>query len=143
MIILDTNVISEPLRKAPDPRVIAWIDAQAVETLYLTAVTVGELRYGAAVLPDGRRREVLHEQLENHLLPLFAGRILPYDLAATRRYARLMAAARATGSAIATADGMIAAIADAADFSIATRDTAPFVAAGISVVDPWEDSRHT
>ncbi|MGV9412475.1 PIN domain-containing protein [Nocardia sp. NPDC003693] len=137
MIILDTNVISEPLRKAPDAGVIAWIDAQNLETLYLTAVTVGELRYGAALLPDGRRRDILLEQLEHHLLPLFAGRVLPYDLDAAESYGRLMAAARAAGSAVATADGMIAAIADVSKFSVATRDVTPFVAAGIPVIDPW------
>lgn len=138
MIILDTNVISEPLRKAPEPRVVDWIDAQNIETLYLTAVTVGELRYGVAAMAEGRRRDVLAEQLENRVLPLFAGRVLAYDLAATAEYARLMSAARAAGLAIATADGMIAATAAAAHFSVATRDTSPFEAAGVATIDPWQ-----
>lgn len=138
MIILDTNVISEPLRKAPEPRVVDWIDAQNIETLYLTAVTVGELRYGVAAMAEGRRRDVLAEQLENRVLPLFAGRVLAYDLAATAEYARLLSTARAAGLAIATADGMIAATAAAAGFSVATRDTSPFEAAGVPTIDPWQ-----
>ncbi|MQY20528.1 type II toxin-antitoxin system VapC family toxin [Nocardia macrotermitis] len=138
MIILDTNVISEPLRRDPDPRVADWIDAQNVETLYLSAVTVGELRYGAAAMPVGRRRTVLLEHLESRILPLFTGRILPYDLDATARYARLMATARAAGLAIATADGMIAATAAAAGFIVATRDTGPFEAAAVPIINPWQ-----
>ncbi|MEE4024669.1 type II toxin-antitoxin system VapC family toxin [Gordonia sp. PKS22-38] len=137
MIILDTNVVSEPMRRRPEQRVLEWLDMQNLETLYLTTVTVGELRYGLAVLPTGRRRDGLSERLE-HTLSLFAGRILPYDLDATAHYARLMSVARAAGTAIATADGMIAANAAAAGFAIATRDTAPFQASGVPTIDPWQ-----
>ena len=87
MIVLDTSVIGEPLRKAPEPRVVAWIDAQTLETLYLTAVTVGELRYGIAAMPASRRRDLLAEQLETRVLPLFAGRVLAYELHAVAEYA--------------------------------------------------------
>jgi predicted nucleic acid-binding protein len=138
VIILDTNVISEPMGSAPNPRVLAWIDAQDFETLYLSAVTVGELRFGLSILPVGRRRDVLTEQLEKDTLPLFAGRILPYDLAASAEYARLLSGARAAGITINTADGMIAATADAAGFTVATRDTTPFTAAGVPIIDPWQ-----
>jgi predicted nucleic acid-binding protein len=138
VIILDTNVISEPMGRTPNPRVLGWIDAQNFETLYLTAVTVGELRYGLFILPDGRRRDVLTEQLEKDTMPLFAGRILPYDLEATAEFARLMSTARAAGLAIGTADGMIAATAAAAGFTVATRDTTPFEAAGVPIIDPWQ-----
>ncbi|WP_306363932.1 type II toxin-antitoxin system VapC family toxin [Nocardia sp. CC227C] len=138
MIILDTNVISEPMGPTPDPRVLAWFDAQNFETLYLTAVTVGELRYGLAILPAGRRRETLIERLEKHTLPLFEGRILPCDLAATTEYAQLMSAARASGRAIALADGMIAATAAAAGFTVATRDTSPYEAADVPTINPWQ-----
>lgn len=138
MIVLDTNVISEPFARNPDQRVAAWFDAQNAETLYLTTVTVGELRYGIAAMPPGRRRDEYAAWLENRTLPAFTGRILPYDLAATTEYARLRAAARAAGLAIATADGMIAATAAAAGFTVATRDTSPFAAAGVPTVDPWQ-----
>ena len=79
MILVDTNVISETLRQQPDPAVVRWMDTQSIETLYLSAVTVAELRYGIAVLPEGRKRQVLHNGLEQSVLPLFEGRILPFD----------------------------------------------------------------
>ena len=138
MILLDTNVVSEPLRLAPDARVIAWIDAQALETLFLSAITLAELRAGVALLPAGKRRAGLHESLETRVLPLFAGRVLPFDLGCTQAYAEMMARARASGLAIASADGYIAAIAAANGLAVATRDTGPFVAVGAAVINPWQ-----
>ena len=138
MILLNTNVVSEPLRPAPDARVIEWIDAQPVETIFLSAITVAELRAGVALLPAGKRRSGLQQSLEKRVLPLFAGRVLPFDLACTKAYAELMAKARAAGFAIATADGYIAAIAAATGFTVATRDTGPFEAADVAVVTPWQ-----
>jgi len=139
MILLDTNVISEPLRKAPTARVVEWIDAQPLETLYLSAITVAELRFGVASLPAGKRRDGLHDSLEMKVLPLFTGRVLPFDLAASQTYANLMTKARAAGLAIGAADGYIAATAAANGMKVATRDTAPFEAAGVSFVSPWDD----
>lgn len=139
MILLDTNVMSEPLRHAPEQRVIEWIDAQVMDTLFLSAITVAELRAGVALLPAGKRRAGLHENLEKRVLPLFAGRVMPCDLACTPAYAALMAKARSAGLAIATADGYIAAIAATHGFTVATRDTAPFEAAGVPVINPWLD----
>lgn len=138
MILLDTKVVSEPLRPAPDLRVIEWIDAQPLETLFLSAISVAELRAGVALLPAGRRRTNLHDSLEIRVLPLFAGRVLPFDLGCTQAYATLMAQARASGIAVATADACIAAIAMANRMTVATRDTRPFVAAGATVIDPWQ-----
>jgi predicted nucleic acid-binding protein len=138
MILLDTNVVSEPLRPAPDARVIAWIDAQPLETLFLSAVTVAELRAGAALLPAGKRRTGLQQNLEKRVLPLFAGRVLPFDLACTLAYAALLARARAAGLAVTTADAYIAAIAASNGFTVATRDTGPFKAAGVAVLNPWQ-----
>jgi predicted nucleic acid-binding protein len=137
MILLDTNVVSEPLRHSPEPRVIEWIDAQPLETLYLSAVTVAELRAGVALLPAGKRRTALHENLERQVLPLFTGRVLALDLSCTMAYAELTVKARAIGMAIATADGYIAAIAATHGFSVATRDASPFDAAGVAVINPW------
>lgn len=137
MILLDTNVVSEPMRRAPAAQVIAWIDAQPLDTLFLSAITVAELRAGVAQLPAGKRRTGLQEGLEKRLLPLFAGRVLPFDLPCTQPYAALMAKARAKGRGISTADGYMAAIALANGFTIATRDTAPFKAAGATVINPW------
>lgn len=141
MILLDTNVVSEPLRPSPDPLVLAWMDAQALETLALSAVTVAELRYGVAAMPAGRRADTLGRRLEAEVLPLFDGRVLAFDLAASRAYADLMAAARRAGHAIGRADGYIAAIAAAHGLTVATRDTSPFTAAGLDTVDPWRPAR--
>ena len=137
MILIDTNVISEPLRVSPDPHVVAWLDGQSLETLFLSVVTVAELRFGVALLPAGKRRNGLRERLETQVLPSFTGRILSFDLAATQTYADLMATAQATGSAIGMADGYIAAIARSNRMTVATRDTSPFNAAGVSVINPW------
>ncbi len=138
MILLDTNVVSEPLRPSPNTRVIGWIDAQALETLFLSAITVAELRAGVALLPAGKRRAGLQENLETRVLPLFAGRVLPFDLGCTQAYAELMAKARASGFAIASADGYIAAIAAANGLAVASRDIGPFEAAGAAVINPWQ-----
>jgi len=137
MILVDTNVISEPLRKTPDPVVVEWIDAQPLETLYLSAITVAELRFGVASLPTGKRRDRLHESMENRVLPLFTGRVLAFDLPASQAYAELMSRARAAGLAIGAADGYIAATAATNRMAVATRDAAAFEAAGIPVIDPW------
>lgn len=137
MILLDTNVISEPLRATPEARVVAWLDAQPLETLFLSVITVAELRYGVARLPSGRRRDALRERLETQVLPAFAGRVLIFDLPATQAYADLMARAQAVGVAIGAADGFIAAIATANGMAVATRDTVPFSTLGVSVIDPW------
>jgi predicted nucleic acid-binding protein len=138
MILLDTNVVSEPLRQEPDLCVIHWLDVQPIETLYLSSITVAELRAGIAMLPVGRRQAGLHENLEKRVLPLFAGRVLPFDLPCTHAYAELLARTRKNGLAIAAADGFIAAIAAAGGFTVATRDTSPFEAAGVAVVNPWK-----
>lgn len=138
MILLDTNVVSEPLRRVPESRVIEWIDAQPLETLCLSAITVAEVRAGVAMLPAGKRQARLRDNLEKRVLPLFVGRVLPFDLPCTQAYAKLIAKARAAGLAIATADGYIAAIAAANELTVATRDTSPFEASGVDVINPWE-----
>jgi predicted nucleic acid-binding protein len=138
MIVIDTNVISELWKAEPNPNVLAWIDAQAIETLYLSAVTVAELRYGLATMPEGKRRTIYQERLEHEVLPAFAGRVLAFDLDTSKTYADLMARARAGGKAIAKADGYIAATAAAHGLMVATRDTRPFEAGGLEVINPWE-----
>ncbi|AHI27198.1 plasmid stability protein StbB [Komagataeibacter xylinus] len=140
MILLDTNVISEPWKPVPEPRVLAWIDGQAIETLFLSAVTVAELRFGIGAMPTGRRRSVLHERLEQEVLPLFAGRVLSFDLAASQAYAELMVRARSEGRAIGKADGYIAATAASRGYVVASRDVSSFEAAGVRVLNPWEDT---
>ncbi|WEQ54196.1 type II toxin-antitoxin system VapC family toxin (plasmid) [Komagataeibacter nataicola] len=140
MILLDTNVISEPWKPVPEPCVLAWIDAQAIETLFLSAVTVAELRFGIGAMPAGRRQTVLQERLEQDVLPLFEGRILSFDLGASQAYAELMVRARCEGRAIGKADGYIAATAASRGYAVASRDVSPFEAAGVRVLNPWEDA---
>jgi len=138
MIILDTNVISELWKAEPNPNVLVWIDAQAIETLYLSAITVAELCYGLATMPEGKRRTIYQKRLANEVLPAFAGRVLPFDLDISQTYADLMARARAGGKAIGKADGYIAATAAAHGLVVATRDTSPFEAAELNTINPWE-----
>jgi toxin FitB len=138
VILLDTNVISEPLKLSGDAAVLAWIDAQLIETLYLSAISLAELRFGIAALPAGRRKDALDASLEQRVLPLFTGRILAFDAATSKAYANLRARARMEGKAIAAADGYIAATAMEHSLIVATRDTAPFAAAGLAVINPWQ-----
>lgn len=140
MIVIDTNVLSELWKVEPDSNVLAWIDAQAIETLYLSAITVAELRYGLATMPEGKRRTIYQARLEDDVLPNFAGRVLAFDLATSKTYAELMARVRAEGKAIAKADGYIAATAATHSLIVATRDTSPFEAGGLNVINPWEAS---
>lgn len=137
MILLDTNVVSEPLRSAANARVVTWIDAQPLETLFLSAITVAELRAGVALLPAGRRRTALLHSLDKQVLPLFAGRVLGFDLACTPAYAGLLARVRHAGRPVSTADACIAAIAATHGMTVASRDAAPFETAGVAVIDPW------
>ena len=138
MIVLDTNIISELWKAQPHPKVLAWLDAQAVETLYLSAITVAELRFGLAAMPQGKRRTVYQERLETEVVPMFADRVLAFDLSASQAYAELMARARAEGKAIGQADGYIAATAVAHGLMVATRDVSPFESAGLVVLNPWQ-----
>ncbi|MCO5083320.1 MAG: type II toxin-antitoxin system VapC family toxin [Rhizobiaceae bacterium] len=139
MVLLDTNVISEAMRENATQRVIDWIDAQPVETLYLSAITVAEICFGIAALPAGKRRDRLEERFERDILSAFTGRVLPFDIVASRNYAAIMARAQAAGRAIGKADGYIAAIAASRNLMVATRDVSPFEAAGLSVINPWAD----
>lgn len=127
---------SETMRAAPEPRVIDWLDAQIAETLYLSTVSLGELLLGIAVLPDRRRKTQLELGLVDRTA-LFGPLVLAFDIAAVRAYADIVSRARAAGHAIGVADGQIVATATAGGLAVATRDTAPFEAAGVAVMNPW------
>ncbi|AYD00461.1 type II toxin-antitoxin system VapC family toxin [Neorhizobium sp. NCHU2750] len=137
MIVVDTNVISEIPKTDIHRTVQAWLDNQRGPSLYATAISLAEITFGIEKLPYGRRKDVLRENMETVFGTYFPGRILPFDEYAARAYGRLVAEARANGRSILIADGQIAAIAKVHGFTIATRDTAPFEAAGIPVIDPW------
>jgi predicted nucleic acid-binding protein len=138
MIVLDTNVISEPMKAQGNPAVLTWLDRQVPETLYLTAVNLAELFVGIAMLPRGKRKKGLDAALSALIPRLFGARVLPFDEMAAKAYALLIARARAARNTITVADGQIAAIAAVHGFTVATRDMAPFVVAGVPVIDPWE-----
>lgn len=140
MILLDTNVISEAMKPAPDDTVRVWLDEQAAETLYLSSVTIAELLYGIGALPTGKRKDRLTEALDG-VMEMFADRVLPFDIAAARHYADLAVKARTAGKGFPTPDGYIAAIAASRGFTVATRDTRAFDAAGVAVITPWNMQR--
>ncbi|QJC55823.1 Toxin FitB [Polaromonas vacuolata] len=137
MIVLDTNVVSEAMKPEPHPAVRAWLNAQAAPTLYLSSVTLAELLFGIAALPSGKRKDMLAKALDA-LLGLFRDRILAFDTDAARRYAELAVTARTVGRGFPTPDGYIAAIAASRGFMIASRDTAPYLAARLTVINPWD-----
>jgi predicted nucleic acid-binding protein len=136
MIVLDTNVVSEAMKPEPHPSVRAWLNQQVAETLYLSSVTLAESLFGIAALPAGKRKDLLAQALDG-LMGLFRDRILPFDIDAARRYAELAVTAQTAGRGFPTADGYIAAIAASRGFMVASRDTGPHAAAGVSVINPW------
>ena len=138
MIVLDTNVISEPMKARANPAVAAWLDRQAAETLYLTTINLSEMLLGVELLPDGKRKRAMAVAMQELLAGLFGTRFLAFDREAAAVYSLLVARATAKGSAVGVADGQIAAIAAVHGFTVATRDTARFLAAGVPVVNPWE-----
>lgn len=138
MIILDTNVVSEAMRPEPDPGVLDWIQAQLLETLFLSAITVAELRAGIESSPEGRKKKILRENLESRFLPLFTGRVLGFDSSCTQAYAEIYAINKRVGSGVSLADALVAAIAATHVMSVATRDTRPFLSSGVAVINPWD-----
>jgi hypothetical protein len=138
MIILDTNVVSEPMRANANPAVRAWLDRQIAETLFLTTTSLSELLVGIELLPGGKRRDGLADALASILEKLFGARILSFDKPAALAYAPLIGRTRNVGRVISVADAQIAAIATVHEFTVATRDTEPFLAAGVPVINPWE-----
>jgi len=137
MILVDTSVISELWKAEPNPDVLAWVDAQTAETLCLSVITVAELRFRLAAMPQRKRHTVFQERLEKEVLPVFSGRVMLFDLNASQTYADLMARAKANGKAIGKAVGYIAATAIASGFLVASRDIGPFEAAGLKIINPW------
>lgn len=138
MITLDTNVVSELLRPAPEQRVVAWLAGLDGAGVYLTTITEAELRLGVAILPEGRRRDELAEMIDRIIREDFAGRILPFDSRAAEAFAAIAAARRAIGRPILHADCQIAAIARVHGASVATRNMPDFTDCGIDLINPWK-----
>lgn len=137
MIVLDTNVVSEPFRITPAPEVMEWLDNQSAETLFITAMTRAELRFGVLKLPDGKRKSDLVAQIER-VLDLFKGRTLSFDEAAADKLAQIAAHCDKIGKRAVAPDAYIAACAAARGFAVATRNVRHFEHTGVRVINPWE-----
>lgn len=140
MIVLDTNIVSEPLKPNPDPEVLAWLDRQAPETLYLTTISLAELSAGVEVLPAGKRRAALQQAVGAQVLSLFQSRVLGFDHEAALAFGRIAAKAQAAGNPIDFADCAIAAIATTHRFILATRNARDFKGTGVELLNPWTSS---
>jgi len=137
MIVLDTDVLSEPLKLRPDPKVLAWLDAQAAETLYMSTISYAELRFGVLKMPDGKRRNDLAAQIER-AMELFKDRMLEFNVKAAEQLAQIGARCKEIGKPATAPDAYIAAIAAANGFSVATRNVDHFKHTGVRVINPWE-----
>ena len=136
-LLLDTNVVSELIRKSPSPAVATWVSEQPLESLYFSAVSEAELRYGVAILAAGRRRDNLFFRVEAMLRDAFEDRVLPFDSDAARSYGNIAAVRRSAGRPVAPADCQIAAIAASNRMAVATRNVRDFEGMGIEIVNPW------
>lgn len=138
MIILDTNVISEALKPAPDRGLRAWIAGQPASSLFTTTVTQAEMLYGLAMLPAGRRREALRAAIDAAFDVEFEGRVLPFDSEAARAFGTIAASCRRAGRPMGPLDAQIAAIAHSRKAPIATRDFSDFAHCGVPIINPWQ-----
>lgn len=137
MILLDTNVISALMQSNPEPAIVAWLDHQPPESVWTTAVTVFEVRFGLELLATGRRRRQLEEAFDKALAEDFEGRVLPFDQAAAEAAGTMAAARRRAGRTIEIRDLQIAGIAAARKATLATRNVRHFEGFGVTLVDPW------
>lgn len=136
--LLDTCVICEPTRAKPSPRVLNWLAEQAEETLFLSVLTLREIRKGAALLPAGPKRRALEQWLERDLPERFAGRIFEIDAEAADLWGRMIATAERKGRPLPTLDSLLAATALSRGLTLVTRNTSDFAATGAELLDPWE-----
>ena len=136
MIILDTNVLSDPMKENPSKAVISWLNALHSAQFHTTAITIFEIRYGIELLPEGKRKSALWKGFDFTLGRLYGNRVLPFDRAAAEALATMQAEAKAYD--VKLADAQIAAIAKIHGFSVATRDVKPFQFFGVRVLNPWD-----
>jgi predicted nucleic acid-binding protein len=137
--ILDTNVLSEPMRPSPSATVMAWLSQKPENGhFFVTSITVAEILFGAELLPRGKRRDKMLAEAQATFAEDFAGRILPFDEDAARAFPEIAARRRTQGRPIADLDAQIAAIARARDAILATRNTADFEGCGVRLVNPWQ-----
>ena len=135
--LIDTCVISEIVRKAPEKKVVDWIQAQDESSLFLSVITIGEIQKGISKLPEGRRRRRLQSWLGEDLPRRFLGRILEIDQEIASRWGMISGEAESHGARIPVLDGLLAATALETGMILITRNTAHARAAGAQVLDPW------
>ena len=141
MILLDTNVISELMRPLPEPRVVQWLDTRTEFDLWISAITVAEIRLGIALLPEGRRKDLLTDLAEQTFREDFSEQCLPFDCEAAGEYALIVAERNRKGRPVSVEDAQIAAVARTAGLKLATRNTKDFSGIhGLALVNPWIDS---
>lgn len=136
--LLDTNIPSELIRTRPEPRLENWVYAQDEQALYLSVVSIGELRRGFVLLSAIKRRAALEQWFENDLVPRFRGRILPVTYAIADRWGRLDGECQLRGAPLNTADGLIAATALEHDLTVVTRNVKDFAGLGVTLFNPWD-----
>jgi tRNA(fMet)-specific endonuclease VapC len=136
--LLDTCVISELVAKRPEPKVINWIDSIADTRLYLSVITIGEIRKGVEKLPDSKRKTLIRSWLEDQLLIRFDGRIVPIDTDLILTWGQLVGMLEATGKQMAAIDSLIATTALHGRFTLVTRNVEDFKNAGVMILNPWK-----
>jgi predicted nucleic acid-binding protein len=136
--LLDTNCVSEAVRLRPEPRVMRWLETADESLLYLSVLTLGEIRKGVAFLPQSRRRTLLESWLEAELQTRFAARILSIDAAVADRWGLLAAAAKKKGKGLSTIDGLLAATAIQHNLTIVSRNDSDFAGIPVPVFNPWQ-----
>ncbi len=137
MIILDTNIISELMRKAPSPDVVRWVASKPRPSLFTTTVTMAEILYGIGILDLGKRQAALEFSARAIFADDLQGRVLPFDEAAAIEYAAIARTRRALGRPISQFDAQIAAIARSRGAAIATRNVNDFTDCGLDIINPW------
>ena len=140
MILLDTNILSELMRAAPEAAVEQWLADQPAASVFISAITEAELRYGLALMAPGKRRSALAVEIENMLGEDFSGRILPFDSPAAVAFAEIAAERRQVGRPISQADAQIAAIARSRGAALATRNVPDFEGCGVEIINPWSST---
>jgi len=140
MVIVDTNVVAEVMRTSPAPTVVGWLNAQASASLFLTAITVGEIRHGLRIMPGGQRRQTIEQGFDRIIATAFAGRILAFDEHAAAHYGEVMGRRQELGRPLSVPDGQIAALARLHSFAVATRNVRDFLDCGIELVNPFKPS---
>jgi toxin FitB len=136
-LLLDTNVLSEVQRPAPDLKVLGWLDAVDEDRTFISVASIAELRRGIALMDEGRRRNALAAWLADDLPARFAARLLPIDHAVAERWGDLMAQSRRSGVALSVMDGFFAATALANNLTLVTRNVKDYAAFGVPLFNPW------